>query len=132
MPLAFWSVGPLLGFAFRCQGGWAPIEKSSFFEVCGLTEPLIGLAVFVELVLVIGPLFSNQGPTETNRQLARAVVRTNAGLMLVAQGAALYAIGSGSSSVFLLFSAVTPMVLQILLIIDCAYQRVGINRVREG
>lgn len=132
VPGAFWSAGPVLGLLFACRADWAPAEHSSFFEVCGLIEPLIGLAVFVELVLVLGQLVSVQGATDANQRLARAVVRTNAGLILVSQAAALYAIGSDSSTVFLLFSAIVPMVLQVFLLVDCAYQRVGINRIRGG
>jgi len=132
IPVALWSLGPLLGVVFGCREEWAPHDHTSFFEVCGLVEPIIGLAVFVDLVLVLGPVVNHQGPTNANESLVRAVVRGNAGLFFVSQAAALYAIGSDSSSVFLLFSATTPMVIQIFLLVDCAYQRVGISRIRRG
>lgn len=129
---AFWSAGPLLGLLFGCRGSWAPHSHTSFFEVCGLVEPIIGLAVFVELVVVLGQVVDKQGPTVANQQLVRSVVRANAGLFFVSQAAAFYAIGSDSSSVFLLFSATVPMAIQIFLLVDCAYQRVGISRIRSG
>jgi hypothetical protein len=97
-----------------------------------LVEPIIGLAVFVDLVLVLGHVVNHQGLTAANEYLVRAVVRGNAGLFFVSQAASLYAIGSDSSSVFLLFSATVPMVIQIFLLVDCAYQRVGISRIRGG
>jgi hypothetical protein len=132
VPAAFWAAGPLLGLIFSCKNEWAPHDQTSFFEVCGLVEPIIGLAVFVELVLVLGQVVNHQGPTLANQQLVRAIVRANAGLFFVSQGAALYAIGSESTSPFLLFSATVPIAIQIYLLVDCAYQRVGISRIRGG
>jgi hypothetical protein len=132
IPLAFWALGPLLGLAFHCQTSLAPHKESSFFEVCALIEPVIGLAVFVELVVVLGQVVSAQGATPANQELARAVVRSNAGLLIGSGSAALYAIATESSSVFLLFATVVPMIVQVFLMVDCAYQRVGISRIRGG
>jgi hypothetical protein len=132
VPGAFWVLGPILGLALRGHGDLAPHEGSSFFEVCALIEPVIGLAVFVELVVVLGQLAISQGATSANRSLTRAVVRTNAGLMMLSEGCALYALAVETTSVFLLCAVVVPMILQLFLLIDCAYHRVGINRIRGG
>jgi len=132
VPIAFWTVGPLLGLVFSCLTHLAPHKESTFFEVCALIEPVIGLAVFVELVVVLGQVVSTQGPTVGNQSLAQAVVRSNAGLLVVSLSASMYALATETSSAFLLFAAVVPMVMQLFLLIDCAYQRVGISRIRGG
>ncbi len=132
LPAAFWVTGPALGLTLSGFEDLAPHDHSAFFEVCALTEPVIGLAVFVELVVVLGQLTTTQGATAANRSLTRAVVRTNAGLIVLSEGSALYALAQEETTVFLLCTVVVPMVLQLVLLVECAYHRAGISRIRGG
>lgn len=131
-PLAIWSIGPIAGYAVGCLADFGQEAQGGLFEVCALIEPLFGLAVFVELILVLGPLVSNQGFTAANQGLARAVLRANGGLMFLSEGLALYAVAADRASTFLVIAVTIPMVIQLYLLIDCAYNRVGIHRIRPG
>jgi hypothetical protein len=97
--------------------------------------PVFGLAVFVEITIVMGRALAQKKSRKkqaTTRALARTVVRTNAGLLLVSEGAALYAVGANVSSTFLLTSVLGPWLLQIYLLVDTAYHRIGVSKLGRG
>ena len=102
----------------------------AFYSTAGAVAPLIGLGLFVEIVLVMRPAIASEGATEVKMAGARTLVRTNALLLILSEAAALYAIGAKASNGFLMVCVVLPWVLQILLLIDTAYHRLGINRIR--
>ncbi len=127
-----WACGPVLGYLTSLFSDFGGSAEVRMFEICALIEPLFGLAVFVELVLVLGPLVAKQGPTKANRSFARAVLRTNGGLLVISEGLALYAVAARCTSTMLVVAVVVPMLMQIYLLTDCAYNRVGIHRIRTG
>jgi hypothetical protein len=96
------------------------------------TAALVALALFVDLALVLGALFDRQGDTPANRLTAQIFLRTNAALFVLAEGTSLYALGARRSSTLLVFCLGVPMVLQLVLLVELAYQRIGLARVREG
>lgn len=130
--VVFWSLGPALGWLVGCLTTFGSKADVRMFEAIGAAGPLVGLAVFVELVVVMGQLVSTQGATPANRALARSVIRANAGLLVTSEGLALYAIGAQTSSTFLVIAVLVPLLLQVYLLIDTAYQRVGASRIRGG
>jgi hypothetical protein len=132
LPVGLWAVGPLVGFLASLVWCFGASANEEFFETCALIAPLFGLALFVELALVLGQLVKDQGPTAANRGLARSVLRANAGLICVSEGLALYAVATGRASTFLVVSVVVPMLIQVQLLVDCGYQRIGIGRIRGG
>lgn len=132
VPISFWSAGPLLGWLISLFTDFGSEVKIGLFEVCALIQPLFGLAVFVELILVLGQLVSTEGATKANRKTTRAVVRANAGLLVISEGLAMYAVGADRVSTVLVVAVVVPMLIQVFLLMDCAYLRVGINRIQRG
>ena len=106
--------------------------SDEFFAVCAQVAPVFALAIFVEIAVVMTPVFQEQGTTPANRALMRTLVRANVGLFLLSEGAALYAVGSGTASTFLVVCSVAPWALQMALMADTAYTRAGLSRIRKG
>lgn len=102
------------------------------FAVGAGTAALVALALFVDLGLVLGTLFDRQGDTPANRLMARIFLRTNAALFALAEGSSLYAVAARRSSTLLVFCLGVPMILQLCLLVEVAYQRIGVAAVREG
>ena len=91
----------------------------NFFVVCGTVGPLVGLALFVDIAIVINQVFvATQGLTPANKGLGRVLVYMNAGLMVMAESVALGAVGSGARTTFLVTTAVSPLVLQVWLLTE--------------
>lgn len=132
MPVAAWLVAPLLGLLVGHWSDFGTCAADELYAVGAGTAAVIGVAVFVELAVVMGSLIAEQGNTSANELLTRAVVRTNAGLFVISEGFALYAIGAKESSTLLVFLVVVPMGLQLLLFVECAYHRIGSSRIRSG
>jgi hypothetical protein len=105
---------------------------AAFYATAGQVGPVFGLALFVEIVVVMTPVIAKQGATPANTATMRFLIRTNAGLLALSEGAALYAVGARASSTFLVVSVVLPWLLQVVLLADTAYTRVGLNRIRGG
>jgi len=49
------------------------------------------------------------------------LVRANAGLLIISEGTALYAVGANATSTFLLVCVVLPWLLQLAMVVDTAY-----------
>lgn len=132
LPIILWAAGPIVGVVVGHFSSFGDHAHDKFFEVCALIGPLFGLALFVELAVVLGQLVRAEGATPANRDLGRSVLRANAGLICVSEGLALYAVAAGRASTFLVVAIAVPMLIQILLLVDCGYQRIGIGRIRGG
>lgn len=132
LPISLWVAGPIVGVVVAHFSSFGDHAHDAFFEVCALIEPLFGLALFVELAVVLGQLVSVQAATPANRDLGRSVLRANAGLICVSDGLALYAVAAGRASTFLVVAIAIPMLIQILLLVDCGYQRTGLGMIRGG
>lgn len=132
IPLVAWAVAPLLGLLADCWSDFGATVDEQLYVVGASTAAVISVAVFIELAVVLGALIKDQGNTSGNILLTRAVVRTNAGLFVLSEGAALYAIGSQTSSSLLVCLMLVPMLLQLFLFVECAYHRVGVSRIRQG
>jgi hypothetical protein len=103
-----------------------------FFATIASVGPVFGLALFVEIAVVMGRVVSEQGPTRANRALARVLIRTNLGLTAISEGVSLYATGSDRQSTLLVVGAILPLVIQLVLLAETAYLRLGISRVPRG
>lgn len=132
VPILAWAIAPLLGAIVGHYSDFGATANPRLFEVGAGTAALISLAVFVELAVVLGALIAEQGMSSANYLLTRSVVRTSAGLFLIAECAALYAVADQQSSTFLIFLLGVPMLLQLFLLVECAYHRVGASRIRKG
>lgn len=132
LPISLWSVGPIIGLLVAHFSQFGASADDQVFEICALIEPLFGLAVFVELVLVLGRVVEAQGATNANRHMAHAVLRTNAGLLCISEGLALYAVAARCTSTLLIIAVLLPMLTQLYLLVDCAYNRVGLSWIQKG
>jgi len=101
----------------------------SFFAVCATVAPLFGLALFVDIGLVMAPAVAEKGPTESVRAAIRIFVRVNVGMLVLSEGTALYAIGTDRVSAFLLTCSVLPWCVQLFLLAATTYHRTGIRRI---
>jgi hypothetical protein len=101
------------------------------FIVAGTVAPIFGFAVFVDVGIVMAPAVKEQGPTAPNRATVRTFVRVNAGMLIISESAALYAVGTSRASAFLLGCAVLPWLVQLYVLVQTTYHRAGIRRVRE-
>lgn len=130
------AIGPALGAAIT--GALWVLDTtttridSSFFSTCAQVGPVFGLALFVEIALVMQQTVAEQGATPGNVATTRALVRANIGLMLTSEGTALYAISSSCESVFLAAMVVTPWLIQLFLMADAVYLRLDVHRIRPG
>jgi hypothetical protein len=64
------------------------------------------------------------------RATFRGLMRLNAGVFIISEGSALYAIGAQVTSTFLVVAVLLPWLIQIVLIIQTAYLRAGYHRIR--
>jgi len=100
--------------------------NSEFFVICGHVAPIYGLAIFVEVVVVMSRIVREEGATSANRGTVYALLGINAAMLVIAQSAALYAAGASESSGFLIGCCVLPLVVQLLIVLDSAYRRTGL------
>lgn len=111
--------------------GWRRPDPD-FYATCATIAPLIGLALFVEIVLVMTPVIADQGADPVNVAMVRTVVRLNSVMLLLSVSSALYALGAHKHTAFLVVLSTAPWLVQLFLLIDTAYNRVGINRIGRG
>jgi hypothetical protein len=102
--------------------------NDSFFVVCGTIAPLFGLALFVDIALVMRPVVKKQGLTDTNRATLQLLVRVNSGMLIISEAAALYAVGTEAASPFLVGCCVLPWLVQIYFLAQTAYDRAGASQ----
>jgi hypothetical protein len=130
--LFIWGLGPAIGaLAELAEISNATVDPR-FFAVSAEIAPAFGLALFVSLVVVMNQVVSEQGLTPTNKALGRTLVHANAGLLVVAEGMALFAVARGKSSAFLVVSIVVPLLEQVYLFVAAALVRLGVNIIRTG
>jgi hypothetical protein len=112
--------------------------QPAFFSTCAQVAPILALALFVDLVLVLGPVLTErtqnapprQAPPE--HQAFRALVRANVGMLVISEASALYAVGARASTTFLTICAVLPWCAQLLLLVSTTYYRGGVHRIGKG
>lgn len=121
----------IAGVAELISDSWRRPD-ADFFATSATVAPLVGLALFVELVLVWGPIIDEQGLTPENEATARAAIRMNATMLVLSVAAALYALGSHRHTAFLVVLSTAPWLVQLFLLVATAYNRIGINWVRGG
>jgi uncharacterized YccA/Bax inhibitor family protein len=98
----------------------------NFFVVCATVGPLVGLALFIDIAVVINQVFvAKQGLTRANKALGRILVYANAGLMTLSESFALFAVASGRPSTFLVTVVVSPLVLQVWLLTEAALFKIN-------
>lgn len=102
--------------------------SDEFFVTCGHIAPLFGLALFVEIVVVMTDVVYTEGATLENKATVQVLVRTNIAMLVISETAALYAVGAKTSSAFLVVCSVLPWLVQLLLLADTAYNRIGLSR----
>jgi hypothetical protein len=132
LPALAWSLGPLAGVSIGLICDFGANVDMRFFEILAQIGPVVGLAVFVEVVIVFNQLVAEDGATAANKATVRTIIRTNAGLLVLAEGLALFSVAAQTTSTFLLVAVVVPLLLQLLLLVDGAYLRIGIHRIRNG
>lgn len=106
--------------------------SSDFFVVCGGVAPLFGLAVLVDIGVVMAPAVKESGPIDAIRETTKTFVRLDIGMFAISESAALYAVGSGHASAFLVAASVLPWLVQIYILAETTYHRAGIRRIRIG
>jgi hypothetical protein len=106
--------------------------SNSFFVVCGTVAPLFGLALFVDLALVMALAVREQGATSTNRLTFQTLVRVNSAMLVISESAALYAVGTETANAFLVVCSTLPWAVQLYLLTQMAYYRAGLSRVGPG
>jgi hypothetical protein len=108
-----------------CSGHADP----DFYATCAQVGPVLALTLYVEIIVVMAPVLASADCTQAERNGARALLRANTGLFVISEGVALYAVGSRGSSLFAIVCVLLPWLLQLLLIVDTAYYRAGINKI---
>lgn len=127
-------VGGVIGLSALLEAWPDPVDDVSidFFKAAAPLTAVLGLAVFVELALVLEPYDPNKTMEKAFEALVRTVIGGNGLLIVVSSSAALYAIGSGRSTTFLLGCVVLPWILQLSVLVDAAYYRIGLHRLRKS
>ena len=109
---------------------------ADFFAACAAIAPLIGLGLFIEITLVMAPLVAEPKLSErehgVDKALARTAVRLNATMLVLSVSSALYALGSHRHTAFLVVVSTAPWLVQLFLLMDTAYVRIGVNRIGRG
>lgn len=109
---------------------------ADFFAACAAIAPLFGLGLFIEIVLVMAPLVADPKVSKreqgVDKALARTTVRLNAAMLVLSVASALYALGSHRHTAFLVVLSTAPWIVQLLLLMDTAYVRIGVNRIGRG
>jgi uncharacterized membrane protein YeaQ/YmgE (transglycosylase-associated protein family) len=118
------AIAPLAGLLAGTITGAGRSVGRDYFIVCGSIGPLVGLALFIDISVVINTAVASQGLTKANKGLARVLVYSNAALMLTSAGFALYALGSNVQTTFLVTVAVAPLLIQTLLLTEAALFKV--------
>jgi hypothetical protein len=80
----------------------------------------------------MGSAVEIQGMTEANRRTIQALVRANAGLLVISEGSALLATACRAQSTFLVAMVVVPWLIQLYLLVDTAYLKLGVSRISPG
>jgi hypothetical protein len=103
--------------------------SSDFFVVCAGVAPLFGLAVLVDIGVVMSPVVKKTGATDAIRETTKTFVRLDIGMLVISQSAALYAVGAGQASAFLVACSVLPWMVQLYVLASTTYHRAGIREV---
>lgn len=111
--------------------GWRRPD-ADFYVTCATIAPLFGLALFVEIALVMTPVIADQGLSSVNVAMVRTLVRLNAAMLVLSESSALYAVGGHRRTAFLVVLSTAPWLVQLVLLIDTAYNRIGINWIGRG
>jgi hypothetical protein len=127
--VAIAPIGGLIAEAITCAGRSVEME---FFLVCGSVGPLVGLALFIDISVVVNGAVAGQGLTSANKGLARVLVYGNAALMTSSEGFALYALGTGVHTTFLVTATVLPLLIQTLLLTETALFKVRAITLSRG
>ena len=120
--------GLVIAFAFigdvavGCLDG----ANEAFYAACAQIAPIFGLAVFVEIAVVMAPAVSNDAGGVA-KATVRSLVRLNVAMLVISETGALFAVASGSDSGFLTLCCVLPWAVQVVLFVDALYYRVGLN-----
>jgi hypothetical protein len=103
--------------------------NNDFFLACSTVGPLIGLALFVEISLVMSPIVGEQGATSANRATVQALVRINAAMLVIAETVALFSVATSKTGTFFALASVVPWLVQLALLIQTTYYRTGVSKV---
>jgi hypothetical protein len=98
----------------------------AFFATTAQVAPVFGLAVFIEVAVVMAPVLKT-APSDLTKTTVQMLIRANAGLFLLSETSALFATGASRDSGFLVMCIVLPWLAQLLLVVDAAYYRVGLS-----
>ena len=129
---AFAATGPLLALIAELVTSANAAPRAGFFDALAVVAPLPGLALFIDIAVLVNLIVAAQGLTDANRALARVLLYSNAALLVGAEGFALYATASGHETIFLAVAAIVPLLLQIFLLIEVALVKMRVNVVRPG
>jgi hypothetical protein len=132
--LAVGTCAAVLAIAAVGEAIYPGLNRTSdeFFVTCGHVAPLFGLALFVEITVLMARVIHAQGSTAANKATVHTLVRINAGMLVVSEAAALYAVGAKASSTFLVICSVLPWLAQLALLVDVTYHRIGLSRLGSG
>lgn len=103
-----------------------------YFLALASAGPLVGLALFIDLTVVVNQAVERQGYTEANVALGRVLVYSNACLLVLSESLALYALGADQRTTFLVCATAGPLVLQVLLLTEAALYKVHAYTLSEG
>jgi hypothetical protein len=126
------ALAPAAGLVAGCITSAGRGVESDYFVVAGSVGPLIGLALFIDITVVINDAVKEQGLTQGNKGLALVLAFSNAALLLTSAGLALYALGSGVRTTFLVTATVVPLVIQTLLLTESALFKVHAIKLADG
>jgi len=106
--------------------------ENEFFSAAASFGPVFGLAIFIELALLMRGVMEEQGQTAANTRTVQSVVRANVGLMVATEAAALIALACDTASTFLVGAVLVPPMIQLYLLVDITYLKVGVTRISPG
>jgi zinc transporter ZupT len=126
------GVGPVVGLIVSWITTLGRSVNPDFFFALATAGPLVGLALFIDLTVVINQAIDRQGSTPANRALGRVLVYSNACLLLLSESLALYALGAEVRTTFLVATSAAPLVLQVLLLTESALYKMRAYTLSAG
>jgi hypothetical protein len=114
--------------------------SQDFFVVCGTVAPLFGLAVLVDIGVVMAPVTRrayDEDPDDQSGRFAalsettKTFVRVDLGMLVISETAALLAVGGRHASPYLVVGSVLPWAVQLVVLAATTYHRAGIREVAK-
>lgn len=103
--------------------------SQAFYATAAQVGPVLGVALFIEIALVMAPIAKGDSAIQEG---VKAIVRANLALLLLSEGAALYAVAGTHASAFLTICVILPWLAQLYLFLHTTYVRAGVHTLPGG